>query len=199
MKICSRYLFLFLILLFGRTPYPSSTLAQTGESQPREVIYSFAASLSKAEVLRRQEGGKVFRGKWTADRFRFEGLPGAADIFVSDTAIVDGKARSVIWFPALPGFESSISFSEIPPSKRLYVFFALPDAVLSQKRIIPVDFQIWIGKKRLLNTRVLTKGGRERIFDLTLPYLFHHPYRITFKIYSTDSHPVSFVFYGHTE
>ncbi len=202
MKIYFKFLILFFgfLLFFGYSPNPlSAQFEEEEEGPPKEVTYSFIASLSKAQALRIKRAGQVYKGKWTADRFHFEKLPGIADIFVSDNALVDAKPHSVIWFPSLSGFESSISFSKIPPGKRLYVFFALPDSVFKQKKVVPVDFEISIGEKKLLNTRILAQGVREEVFDLTLPYLLHRPYRVTFRIRSADSQPVDFVLHGYIE
>lgn len=164
----------------------------------KAILYSFVENLSKAQAVRESED-RVIEGRWLGDRFKFEGLPSVADIFTSESVVVDGKTRSAIWLQPLERFESSLTFSGVPAGRVLEISYALPDWTFQGKEVSPVEFEIWIGEKKVFGTRFNTKGWKTKTVDLTLLSLLQRKYRVSFKVRTTDQQPKSLVFYGLVE
>jgi membrane protease YdiL (CAAX protease family) len=184
---------LILCLVFlGPPAYSRETAAPA-----KNIIYSFLESFPRAQVVREREG-LVYRGKWMARRFQFEGLPITSDIFVSETVMVGGKTRPVIQFPALPGFKSTVLFPKVPPARKLRVFFALSDEAFPKEGIAePVQFEVWIGRKKLHESRLNSRGWQEKTLDLTILFLLQRTYTVTFKLSTSGADSKSFAFYGY--
>ncbi len=186
---------LVLLLFFPALP----VLAQRPVPLPKEIAYSFLLNLSQARAIRASEG-QAFEGRWSGNRFSFEGLPQDADISVNESVLVEGKMRRVIWFPGLPRYESSLVFSKVPARKRLRVFYALSDASFQKGgELIPVQFEVWIGRKKLFETRVSSPGWQEKSLDLTFPFMLHRSFRFSFKVQNAGRQTASFVFYAYIE
>ena len=182
-----------LFLLFH--PLPARAVQ---EEPPGEIIFSFLEELPYAEAVREGEGQTV-TGEWVDERFYFEGLPGLTDVFTTEAVKVDGKTQAAIWFQPWKGFDSTLTFSSVPPGKRLRLFFALGDSDFVQGKATPVYFEVWLGKKKLFDAQGGTKGWKQKTFDLTLAYLLQRKYRFKFRIWSSERRPTSFVFYGYVE
>ena len=179
--------------LFGAPAYAQKSDDALGFESP---VYSFLENLPGARVLRIRKG-EAFMGKWTETRHRMEGLPPAADVLVTRKTLVRGKTRSAIRFRALPGYESSLAFEKVPPARELHVFAALADPTFKKtKEVIPVEFEIWVGRKKIHSDRISFKGWVEQKVDLTVPYLLHRKYRFTFKVRTASKRSRNFVFYA---
>jgi len=167
---------------------------------PGEIVYSFIERLSQAQAIKRGAGNEVHQARWITSRFRFDELPGSADILISEGILVKGKARSVIRFQALPGYESELVYKKVPPGRRMRIFFALTDSNFRKsKERAPVDFEVWIGAKKLYETRVNSRGWQEKTLDMTLPRLLQRGFRVSFKVRTSGEQLKNFVFYGYIE
>lgn len=186
---------LILILFFPALP----AHAEKAAPLPKEITYSFFQGLSQAHALRKEES-QVFEGRWTGDRLSFEGFPPKMDIFVNESVLVEGKTRRVIWFSALSKYESTLVFFKVPAGKRLRVFYALSDSTFQKGgEIAPVEFEVWMGGKKLFETRISSRGWQERTLDLTLPFLLQRSFRFSFKVRTSGADAKDFVFYGYVE
>lgn len=183
-------------ILFLLFPPLSARAAEGGP--PGEILFSFLQELPHAEAVREGEEGTI-RGEWADGRFYFEGLPGSTYVFTTENIAVDGKTRMAIWFQPWKGFDSTLTFSSVPPGRRLRLFFALGDSDFSEGKAIPVYFEVWLGKKKLFDAQVGTKGWKQKTFDLTLVYLLQRKYRFKFRTWSSERRPTNFVFYGYVE
>ena len=201
MKKASLQTFLLLLWLiplgWSEESFQPPSVTQRGAVPPG--AYSLAENLSQAGALRVTPEGQSFPGVFTDGRFSFAGLAGNADIFVSDSGLVEGLTRTAIWFPPLEGMESTLTFHQVPRRRKLHVFFALPDTTTQQKDLLPVQFEIWMGKKNLFHTRLSTKGWQEKVLDLTLPYLLQKSYQISFKVRMSDNQSKDLIFYGYLQ
>lgn len=174
--------FLLLALLISSIP---SVKAQTEkDAYYAEPLYFFQQALPQAQAIRIRQG-EAYKAKWDdrIERLRFEELPGRADVLVAKKTPVRGKMKPAIRFQPLPGYDSMLIFENTPPAKQLVVTIALADpAFKKSKEVVPVEFEIWIGKKKIYATRVSTKGWHPQTLNLTLPYILHRSFRYTFKV-----------------
>jgi hypothetical protein len=171
---------------------------ESDKKKEKEKIYILTQHFTKAQA-EREISGRIYAGQLKGERIQFEGLPGIADIFVTESAVVEGKTRPVIWFQPLQNSENSLIFRDVPPGRKLHLFYALPDWTFQKQQVTPVQFEVWFGKRKLLETRVSTKGWKEKILDLTLPFLLQRKGRLVFKVGVAGQRPESFVFYGAIE
>lgn len=180
-------------------PAPVSS-PERDEIPPEEVIYSFLAGFQEAKAQKLQRG-KLIRGWWFEDGFQFEdAVEGIVkDIFVSDSMNVNGRQRKAIWFLVQPGFESLLVFSNVPPGKRLKLFYAMPDETFLGKPPAFVQVEVRIGKKKVLEVQINTKGWKEKTLRLTLPYILHRNMVVTVAVRSLDPEPKLLGLYGHIE
>ncbi|MBI4115436.1 MAG: hypothetical protein HY447_02550 [Candidatus Omnitrophica bacterium] len=172
-------------LVFFLIIQPVSIFSEEVKS-PSGNIYSFAEHLPMAEALRGGEKGTLY-GKWGVDRFRFQGLPSTgSDIFISQGVVVAEKVREAISFNPLTGFDSTLVFSQVPSGSQLRIFYAVPDSVFEQSKVVGVNFEVWIGKKKVFETRASSKGWQEKTVDLSLLSLLGRSYRVTFRVSAVD-------------
>ena len=167
-------------------------------SPPPSVVYSFLEALPRAQASWKG-AGKTLAGVWEEDRFRFEGQAGVTDIFATDAALVEGKPRLAIWLQPYDDLEATLTFSDLPPGRQLHLFYALPDPVFQQAKLIPVYLEVWIGQKKLFETRVNSKGWKEKTVDLTLPFLLQRRFLIRVKVWAAEKQSSSFIFYARIE
>ena len=193
--------FLSFLLVLGLTLFPPGPARpEMKEGPPQEILYSFLDHLSEARAVRQSMGQPGFDGEWLGNRFRFIGLPDSADITVNDQIVVGEKTRPAIQFNALAKLESTLTFPKVAPGKRLHVFYGLADSAFEKDQAVaPVQFEIWLGKKRLLETRVSSKGWNERAIDLTIPRLLHRNFRYVFSVRMAGERTQKFVVYGYLE
>lgn len=193
-------LVLFSILILGLLVFPIPVSAQDPGRPPGEIVYSFIERLSQARAIKRGQGNEVHQARWIASRFRFDELPGMADILVSEGILVKGKTRTVIRIQALPGYESELVYKKVPPGRRMRIFFALADSNFRKgKEQAPVEFEVWIGAKKLYETRVNSRGWQAKTLDMTLPRLLQRGFRVSFKVRTSGEQLKNFVFYGYIE
>ena len=178
---------------------PISSFARAEEKPAEKVIYSFLPFLSQTRVTR-SIGDKLIEQKWVEGRLHSDQLPPLVDVFTSDSVVVGGAKRSAIWFPPLFGFDSVLEFTGVPPARKLKVFYALPDESFKEDgKTTPVQFEVWIGKKKLFESLVGTKGWKEKSVDLAIPYFLRRRYQFSFRVRTGDADPKSFVFYAYLE
>ena len=176
-------------------------LFEPEDTPPEEVTFSFLQSFSEARAEQRKKS-KIFRGEWKGNGFEFEGAPGQPEFFINDQTMVSTKPRPAIWVLIKPGHESSLIFSKIPPSRRVRIFYAIPDFNFEgQGKALPsfIQIEVLVGKKKIFEAQTNTKGWREKTLDLTLPYLLHRDYQITFRLRSLDQEPRFIVLYGYMQ
>ena len=163
-----------------------------------EITYSFTQSLPEARVIRHRDHKKS-EAEWKEGHFRFIEAPGIADVYVAENFIVTGSVREAIAIQIQPGFDTTLIFSRVPPGKGLKIFLAIPDYALKKEKAVPADFEIWIGKKKILDTQVSAKGWKQERADLGLPFLLQRSYVFTVKAHSTDAESKTVLFYGYIE
>ena len=190
--------FLLILVLTLLSPGPGRAGEKGGP--PQEILYSFLDHLSEARAVRQSMGQPDYEGEWLGNRFRFSGLPDSADITVNDQVIVGEKARPAIQFNALAKLESTLTFPKVAPGKRLHIFYGLADSAFEKgQAVAPVEFEIWLGKKRVLETRVSSKGWNERTINLTIPHLLHRNFRFAFSVRMAGERTQKFLVYGYLE
>ena len=177
-----------------------SSLPESAETPPEEVIYSFLQSFQEAKA-QKLEKGRYIKGLWQENGFQFEDSTGLLmkDIFLSDAINVNGRQRNAIWFLIGPGYESLLRFQGVPPGKRLRLYYALQDEAFLEKVPAFVQVEARIGKKKLFEVQINTKGWKEKTADLTLSFLLHHNYDVTITVHSLDPEPKLLGLYGHIE
>ncbi len=210
-KAPSLFLCVYTALLFFPALYVLAEPAQQDnpsgfleaeEAPLEEVTFSFLQGFPEAQVEKRKKG-KVSRAQWKGTGFQFEDSdPNVVDFLAHDQTQVNGKNRPAIWALVMPGFESSLTFSKVPPARKLKFFYALPDYVFqAAEKVLPsfVQIEIFIGKKRIYEGQTNTKGWKEKTVDLSLPYLLQRDLQVTIRIHSLDPQPRYLVFYGTLE
>lgn len=191
-----RYLTFFILVTFSLSYGLSIQAAE--DIPPERVIYSFLQGFPTAQTLWLSEETRI-QGTWTGDRFHFEGLPGAMEIFITDAAQVGGKTHAAIWIQPVGDMEAILTFPNVPPGRKLRLFFAAPDIVFQQGKINPIYLEVWIGRKRLFEARIHTKGWKEKTLDLLLPFLLQRLYQIRVRVRAHEKNLSSLVFYGRIE
>jgi len=167
---------------------------------PGEILYSFLQAFPRAQAQRRRRGKNV-RAWWLERGFQFEdSAAGAIDIFVSEDAVAGAVVRQAIAFNLVAGEESELIYSEVPPGRRIHLYFALPDGSFPLTRAgAPVLFEVLIGTKSIFEAELSTRGWKEKTIDLTLPFLLQRSYRLTFRVRTVDKQWKTFVFHGYVE
>ena len=135
---------------------------QQQDSATSRVVYSFLEKFPQAQAFREREKGPVFRGRWMLDRFQFDGLPGISAIFVSDSAVVEGRTRPVIWFQPLPGFESDLVFSKVPPGRKIRLFLHCPMLFFNKGKFCRFNLKSGSAKKGSTKRRSAQKDGNRK-------------------------------------
>ena len=195
---------IFSILLPGASSSASAANVErpsfeTEEAPPENVVFSFLKNFSEAKAERRNRG-QVSLGQWNRTGFQFPGSgPNTADIFTNPQTPVNGKNREAIWMVIPPGQEVGLTFPNVPPGHRLRFFYALPDYLFTMKAPAFTQVEVWVGKKKVYESQTNTKGWKEKVIGLTLPYLLQREIQVTVRARSLDPEPQILVFYGLVE
>ncbi len=164
----------------------------------QHVIYSFLQAFPQARAIRYPKFDKT-EGRWVEDHFEFPDAPGQSDIFTGKNFEVNAAVREAIAFRIQPDVASNLIFTRVPPGRKLKVFLAMPDFAFRKEKLSPIQFEAWIGGKKILTTEVQTKGWRQEEADLTLPFLLQRNYIVSFKVYSPTQEETILLFQGTIE
>lgn len=165
----------------------------------KKTVFSFRDALSGAQATLKGNA-QVLSGVWEIDRFRFQGMPGMTDILVTDFAMEEGKpTRPVIWTQPLKNFEYTLDYPEVPVGRKLTLFFGLGNSALKKSNLEPVQFEVWIGKKKLFDSTLLAKGWLGKEADLTIPWMLKRKFHFRFVIRNLEQGGGGFVFNGKIE
>jgi hypothetical protein len=172
--------------------------------EPAPVAYRFADHLSEAETTTLFEG-KTQSGVWKKDRFVF---PAQAknDEIKAVAIMISGKNESGVFVYFSPGQKSSrwISFRNVPPGRKLNLFYGLAESKTAQAQAAEegaqrafMSLRIFAGRHELKRIHVGgEKGWKKTQMDLGIASFLRRDLTLTFELTADNTEPCRVVFGG---